>query len=135
MYNLETKNNNGFMSLFDEFNDFFTDTLAKDMKTNILENENDYVITSEIPGVNKDNVKIDVSDNTLTITVEKKNEGKNDNKNYIVKEISESTLTRSFYLDNMDEENITAKMDNGILTITVKKIKEVKPAVRKITIE
>lgn len=135
MYNLETKNNNGFMSLFDEFNDFFTDTLAKDMKTNILENENDYVITSEIPGVNKDNVKIDVSDNTLTITVEKKNEGKNDNKNYIVKEISESTLTRSFYLDNMDEENITAKMDNGILTITVSKIKEVKPAVRKITIE
>ena len=102
MYNLETKNNNGFMSLFDEFNDFFTDTLAKDMKTNILENENYYVITSEIPGVNKDNVKIDVSDNTLTITVEKKNEGKNDNKNYIVKEISESTLTRSFYLDNMD---------------------------------
>ena len=135
MYNLETKNNNGFMSLFDEFNDFFTDTLAKDMKTNILENENDYVITSEIPGVNKDNVKIDVSDNTLTITVEKKNEDKNDNKNYIVKEISESTLTRSFYLDNMDEENITAKMDNGILTITVSKIKEVKPAVRKITIE
>lgn len=135
MYNLETKNNNGFMSLFDEFNDFYTDTLAKDMKTNILENENDYVITSEIPGVNKDNVKIDVSDNTLTITVEKKNEGKNDNKNYIVKEISESTLTRSFYLDNMDEENITAKMDNGILTITVSKIKEVKPAVRKITIE
>ena len=135
MYNLETKNNNGFMSLFDEFNDFFTDTLAKDMKTNILENENDYVITSEIPGVNKDNVKIDVSDNTLTITVEKKNEDKNDNKNYIVKEISESTLTRSFYLDNMDEENITTKMDNGILTITVSKIKEVKPAVRKITIE
>ena len=135
MYNLENKNNNGFMSLFDEFNDFFTDTLAKDMKTNILENENDYVITSEIPGVNKDNVKIDVSDNTLTITVEKKNEDKNDNKNYIVKEISESTLTRSFYLDNMDEENITAKMDNGILTITVSKIKEVKPAVRKITIE
>ena len=137
MYNVEKKNNNNnFLSLFDDFNDFFNDTLAKDMKTNIVENETNYVITSEVPGVKKENVKIDVLDGMLTISISKKQENKeNEKKNYIVKEISESSYSRSFYLDNMDEENIQAKMDNGVLTITVEKMKEVKPQTKKITIE
>lgn len=135
MYNLESKKNNNYLSLFDEFDDFFTDKLGKDMKTNILENDDNYTVTSEIPGVSKENIKIDVDDNTLTISVNKKNTNKDEKKNYLVKEISETSLSRSFYLDDMDENNITAKMDNGILTITVGKIKEVKPQTKRITIE
>ena len=135
MYNLESKKNNNYLSLFDEFDDFFTDKLGKDMKTNILENDDNYTVTSEIPGVSKENIKIDVADNTLTIGVNKKNTNKDEKKNYLVKEISETSLSRSFYLDDMDENNITAKMDNGILTITVGKIKEVKPQTKRIAIE
>jgi len=135
MYNLESKKNNNYLSLFDEFNDLFDDVLGKDIKTNIMENDDNYVVTSEAPGVSKENIKIDVADNTLTISVCKKNTNNDEKKNYIVKEISESNVSRSFYLDDMDENNITAKMDNGILTITVGKLKEVKPAVRKISIE
>ena len=135
MYNLESKKNNNYLNLFDEFDDFFTDKLGKDMKTNILENDDNYTVTSEIPGVSKENIKIDVADNTLTISVNKKNTNKDEKKNYLVKEISETSLSRSFYLDDMDENNITAKMDNGILTITVGKIKEVKPQTKRITIE
>jgi len=135
MYNLESKKNNNYLSLFDEFDDFFTDKLGKDMKTNILENDDNYTVTSEIPGVSKENIKIDVADNNLTIGVNKKNTNKDEKKNYLVKEISETSLSRSFYLDDMDENNITAKMDNGILTITVGKIKEVKPQTKRITIE
>ena len=135
MYNLESKKNNNYLSLFDEFDDFFTDKLGKDMKTNILENDDNYTVTSEIPGVSKENIKIDVADNTLTISVNKKNTNKDEKKNYLVKEISETSLSRSFYLDDMDENNITAKMDNGILTITVGKVKEVKPQTKRITVE
>ena len=134
MYNLESKNKN-YMSLFDGFDEFFNDVLGKDLKTNILEQDDKYVLTSEIPGVSKENVKIDVADNTLTISVSKKNTTNNEKKNYLVKEISESDVSRSFYLDDMDENNVTAKMDNGILNITVGKIKEVKPQVRKISID
>lgn len=135
MYNLESKKNN-YMSVFDDFDEFLNDTLGKDLKTNILEQDDKYVLTSEIPGVSKENVKIDVADNTITISVSKKNTTtNNEKKNYLVKEISESNVSRSFYLDNMDENNITAKMDNGILNITVGKQKEVKPAVRKIAID
>jgi HSP20 family protein len=134
MYILESKNNN-CLSIFDEFNDLFGNVLEKDMKTNIMENADNYQVTSEIPGVSKENIKIDVADNTLTIRVNKKKKNKDEKKNYLVKEISESSLSRSFYLDEMDENNITAKMDNGILTITVGKVKEVKPQTRKIAIE
>jgi HSP20 family protein len=105
------------------------------MKTNVEETENNYIVTSEIPGVSKENIKIDASDGTLTISVSKKTTNKDENKNYLVKEISESALTRSFYLDDMDENNITAKMDNGILSIRVGKLKEVKPTTKQITIE
>ncbi len=135
MYNLESKKNN-YMSVFDDFDEFLNDALGKDLKTNILEQDDKYVLTSEIPGVSKENVKIDVADNTITISVSKKNTTtNNEKKNYLVKEISESNVSRSFYLDNMDDNNITAKMDNGVLNITVGKQKEVKPAVRKIAID
>ena len=135
MYNVENKKNNNYLNIFDEFNDFFTDVLGKDMKTNILEENDTYVVTCEIPGVAKENIKINVEDNTLTISVAKKETNKDEKKSYLVKEISESALTRQFYLEDMDENNISAKLDNGILTITVGKLKEVKPESRKIMIE
>lgn len=134
MYNLENKNDN-FLSVFDEFNNLFTDALGKDMKTNIHEDEDKYVVTSEVPGVAKENIKIDVDDNTLTINIFKNKNKKEQKTNYLVKEISESNVSRSFYLDDMDCNNINAKMDNGILTITIAKNKEIKSNVKKIMIE
>lgn len=134
MYNLENKKDNYF-GLFDEFNNLFSDALGKDMKTNILEEDDKYVVTSEVPGVDKKNIKIDVSDNTLVININKKSDKKEAKTNYLVKEISESNVSRSFYLDDMDENNVTAKMDNGILTITVLKNKEIKSGTKKIMIE
>lgn len=134
MYNLENKNNS-YLGLFDEFNNLFSDALGKDMKTNILEDDDKYVVTSEVPGVDKKNIKIDVSDNTLVININKKTDKKETKTNYLVKEISESNVSRSFYLDDMDANNITAKMDNGILTITVLKNKEIKSGIKKIMIE
>ncbi|MBQ9899538.1 MAG: Hsp20/alpha crystallin family protein [Acholeplasmatales bacterium] len=134
MYNLENKKDNYF-GLFDEFNNLFSDALGKDMKTNILEEDDKYVVTSEVPGIDKKNIKIDVSDNTLVININKKSDKKEAKTNYLVKEISESNVSRSFYLDDMDENNVTAKMDNGILTITVLKNKEIKSGIKKIMIE
>ena len=66
---------------------------------------------------------------------DKKTDKKETKTNYLVKEISESNVSRSFYLDDMDANNITAKMDNGILTITVLKNKEIKSGIKKIMIE
>ena len=133
MYNLERNNNCG-LNLFEEFDNFFANVLEKDMKTNIVDNENNYVITSELAGVKKEDIKINVEDDTLEISVTKKRE-KEDNKKYLLKEISESSYKRSFYLEDMDTNNISAKMENGVLSITIEKLKEVKPVQKKIVIE
>ena len=134
MYNLENKKNNNYLNIFDDFNDFFSGMLEKDMKTNVLENEDSYVLTSEVPGVSKNQININVEDNTLTIKVNKQ-ENKEEKKNYIVKERVEREVSRSFYLENMNEDEIEAKMDNGILTIKVMKLKEVKPKSKNIVID
>ena len=133
MYNLENRKNN-YLNLFDGFDDLFNGMLEKDMKTNIVENDDNYIITSEIPGVLKEQVNINVEDSTLTIKVNKQ-DVKEDKKNYIVKERVEKEVSRSFYLDNMNEDEIEAKMDNGILTIKVNKLKDIKPKQKTITIE
>ena len=133
MNNLENRKNN-YLNLFDGFDDLFNGMLEKDMKTNIVENDDNYIITSEIPGVLKEQVNINVEDSTLTIKVNKQ-DVKEEKKNYIVKERVEKEVSRSFYLDNMNEDEIEAKMDNGILTIKVNKLKDIKPKQKTITIE
>ena len=132
MYNLE-KNNNYGLNLFDDFNDFFCDVLGKDMKTNIMDDGEAYVVTSEIPGVAKENIKINLEDNTLTINV--KNESNCEKKEYLQKERVFMNMSRKYYLENSNPEEIKAKLADGILTINVGKIKPELPQKRTISIE
>ena len=115
--------------LLDEVNNFFNEAISKEMKTDIEEKNDSYVITCEVAGIKKENVSINVDDNTLTIEVNETLESDN-KKNYIVKERSSKYYSRSFYLEDIDENSITAKMENGVLTIEAKKVK--KPETKKI---
>lgn len=102
------------------------------LRTNIEETEKEYIVTVEVPGVSKKDITIDYEDSYLTISVEKKED--TSEKRYIRKEITETSFSRSFYLENVNEEKIKAKLDEGILTIKIEKAKpEVKN--RKIKID
>jgi HSP20 family protein len=91
------------------------------LRTNIEELESDYIVTVEVPGVSKKDITIDYDDSYLTISVEKKEE--NSNKKYLRKEITETSFSRSFYLENVNEDKIKAKLEDGILTIKIEKSK------------
>ena len=119
MMNLEKKGNNS-LSLFDAFNSMFNDAFAKEMKTDIEETDKEYVLSIEVPGVKKEEIELSFTNDTLTINV-KKEDKKEDNKNYITKEISTLEMNRSYYLDDVDENQIEAKLENGILTVNLKK--------------
>lgn len=93
------------------------------LRTNIEELESDYIVTVEVPGVSKKDITIDYDDSYLTISVEKKED--NSNKKYLRKEITETTFSRSFYLENVNEDKIKAKLEDGILTIKIEKSKPV----------
>ena len=91
------------------------------LRTNIEETENEYLVTVEAPGVSKKDVSIDYEDGYLTILVEKKED--NSERNYIRREITETSYKRSFYLENVNEDKIKAKLEDGILTIKIEKVK------------
>ena len=110
------------------------------MKTDIKENESGYDLAVELPGLKKEDMKIELNDGYMTITAESKREDseKDEKGNYIRCERYYGTSSRSFYVgEAVTQEDIKAKYEDGILKISVPK-KEVKPEIpeaKYITIE
>ena len=104
-------------------------------KVDIYETQDNYVINAELPGLTKDQINIDVNDNTLTIKGEKKFEEKVEKDNYVRVERSYGTFSRSFVLsDNVNTEGITANYKEGVLELTLPKKEEAKPKEIKVQI-
>ena len=131
MYNLE--NNKKENNLFDFFDNMLDGVFDKDMKTDIEETEDSYNLSVEVPGVSKDNIEISLEDDTLTINV--KNESNKENKEYLQKERVFMNMSRKYYLENSNPELIKAKLNDGVLNVTVGKVKTQLPPKRIITIE
>ena len=97
-------------------------------KVNIREDENGYEVELAAPGFEKKDFNINVEENVLTISSEKKEDQKEEDKNYSRREFSFQSFSRSFTLpDSADAEKIKAKYDNGILAISISKKEEAKP--------
>ena len=111
--------------LWDEmFRDpFFTEGESKLMKTDIKEKKDKYLIDIDLPGYEKDGIKIEIQDGYLTVhaKVDKEDDDKEKGK-YVRKERYTGECSRSFYVgDNVKEEDIKAKFKNGTLTLEVPK--------------
>ena len=107
---------------------FFTDYESKVMKTDIKEKKDKYLIDLELPGYEKENIKIDVEDGYLTVHAEmdSKNEEKEEGK-FVRKERYMGSCSRSFYVGTeVKNEDIKASFKNGILKIEVPKKEEKK---------
>ena len=93
------------------------------MKTDIKESENDYEINIDLPGYKKEDVQAELKDGYLVITA--KNEGSVEdasNKEYIRRERFYGTCSRSFYVGKaVQQEDITARFENGVLIMNVPK--------------
>ena len=116
--------------LFDEmFNDpFFTRGENKLMKTDIKEKHDHYELEVDLPGYEKENIKIELSDGYLTVHA-KMNKEVHDEKDrkYVHKERYVGECSRSFYVgDNIKEEDIKASFKNGTLKLTLPKEKQEK---------
>ena len=95
------------------------------MKTDVKENENDYELQVEVPGVNKENISIDYENGYVTIAAKtnKSKDEKDKEGNYIRRERYSGSYSRSYYVGKVDRESIKAKLDNGVLSIIVPKAK------------
>ena len=112
--------------LFDEmFRDpFFEGTESKVMKTDIKEKKDKYLIDIDLPGYEKEDIKMEISDGYLTVhaSVNKEVDDEKEKGKYVRKERYVGECSRSFYVgENVKEEEIKAKFKNGTLTIEVPK--------------
>ena len=112
-------------------NDLSDDDFLKRNKmpaVNVKENEKNYEIEVAAPGMKKEDFNIAVDNGILTISAESKDEKEQKEDNYTRREFSYSSFSRSFSLpQNVDEDNIKAKYENGVLYLTISKIEEEKP--------
>lgn len=125
---------NGYPSLFR--NDLTNSDFKPFAPVNVKEVENGYQLELVAPGFEKDDFKVSLDKNLLTISAEKKNEEEAKNEKQLRQEYKFQSFKRSFTLDeHIDAENIDAKYVNGVLTFTLPKKAEVKPAAKQISIQ
>ena len=93
----------------------------------VAERENEFVVKMELPGLSKEDVKLTIQDNMLTIRGEKKMEGEENASDYHRVERSYGSFQRCFTLGQaVKADKVDASFKDGILTITVPKAEEVK---------
>lgn len=123
----------------DLFDELFTSPLVSAssdsaFKMDVVDEGESYVISAHLPGVGRDEIDVELNEGRLSISVEKKETEEEKGKNYLHKETHEWSATRGVYLKDAATEGLSAKLDNGILTVTVPKQVE-KSNVTKIAID
>ena len=138
------KNSSGLANYYDPFRmmeqmerEFFGGQRYSSFSTDIRETENAYVLEADLPGFKKEDIHIDVSDNTLTISAERNSQSEEKDKDgsYLRRERSYGSFSRSFSLEGVDEQGIKAGFTDGVLTLTMPKLVPQQPASRRLEIE
>ena|SRR5437868_3453725 len=146
------KNGNNFNSLFPSntrselpnfFNDVFNQLIREDEKVtwmpavNVIERENDYKIDLAVPGLDKKDFNIEVENNVLVVSGERKEEKIEEKDKVTTREFHYGSFKRSFTLpETADAEKINATYNNGVLSVSIAKKEEAKQkAKRQISVE
>jgi len=134
--------NNFSDDLFQNFPSLFRDGQnAYNMKhstpVNVIETESGYRLDVVAPGLNKEDFKVELENNILTISVEKKAEEEKKDEKFVRREYTFQSFKRSFTIDekSIDAENISAQYVNGVLTLNLPRKEEVKASTKQITIQ
>ncbi len=123
------QNSSNVDAVFDQFfNSFFNDDVfvsfdklnaVSSFLVDVLDDGDKYIVEAELPGIAKEDVKLEYHDQHLTITAKRPQLSLDSN--YIRRERCAGELKRSFYIDNILPDEINANFDNGILTVTLHK--------------
>jgi HSP20 family protein len=114
-----------FEDVFNEkVSPFFSSMMTPSFKVDISEDDNAIFIDADMPGIKKEDIKVSMADDVLSISAERVQSEEEKKKGYHRVERSWGCLNRSFTVgENVDTENIEAKYDNGVLCVVVPKVK------------
>jgi HSP20 family protein len=131
-------------SLFEDFFSNFPSRIMNEefsgnnqtVPANIRENANAYILEIVAPGMDKSDFKVNIDNNILTVSAEKKSETKEENERQVRREFNYKSFTRSFTVDEtIQSDKIQAKYENGVLFIDLPKKEEVKISPKEISIQ
>ena len=100
--------------------------MSANMKVDVKDNGDAYELTADLPGMEKKDITLHYENNYLTIEAsrDESSEQKDDAGNYIRRERHTGSISRSFYIDNIDETKVSAEFDAGVLKVTLPKAPE-----------
>ena len=123
------------------FDDFFKDpffsgfsAIGSPIRANVKETDKEYIVEAEIPGVKKEDIMINITDDVLTLGVDMKEEKNEESEGYIYKERSSGSYKRCFHVRNIKNEDVKAQYTDGILTVVLPK-NDIESGTRRIEIE
>lgn len=122
------QSNGRFDDFFSVMDDFFNETspfrrslVNQSFKLDVRENDNQYCVEAELPGVKKEEIQLELEDGRLTISVQRDETSEETKGNYIHRERRVGSMQRCLYLDGAVAEDVKASFKDGILEITVPK--------------
>lgn len=130
-----------FDGWFDDFMPMFSRKEMKEfnsiMKTDVKETEKNYILDVDLPGFKKEDVNLNLENGYLTISAKREHKVDNENRkeNFVRRERSFGQFSRSFYVGDVEQDEIEAHLENGILTIKLPKEEEKKAKSNRIEIK
>ena len=128
--------------LFDELDRLFTTSVTEGEEADygpavdVYQTDDEVVVKAQLPGVKKDDLTVNIQDNTLTIRAETRREEEVEEEGYFRRELRYGTWARRLPLPApVDEEQVTAKLGDGVLEVRAKKTEEVEEAGKKIEVQ
>lgn len=132
---------NARMTAFDPFREmeqmersFFGNGVNSMFRTDVTDTGSAFKIEAELPGFKKEDINIDIENDCMTITAERKYDEETGKKNFIKRERFYGSVSRSFDVSGVDVEGIDAEYADGILNLTLPKKAETVPPTRKLQI-
>lgn len=114
--------------VFDLFDDFFKPTYSREynFRVDVRDAKDKYIVDASLPGIEKNDVSVKYEDEVLIISINKEQEVEenNENEKYLHREIVKYNASRRISLKDVDPKKLKASMNNGILTVTLPKLKE-----------
>lgn len=116
--------------------DFLTpqNYFGNSFRVDLKENDNEYIVEADLPGIKKEAIDLSYENNYLTVTAKREDTVEDKSGNYVRRERSYGEFKRSFYIDNVDESKIDASFNDGVLRINLPKIDKTKISRRRIDI-
>jgi HSP20 family protein len=124
------------------FNDFWPWAPAEgqhgfgeNLKVNVVENKDNFTLTAEVPGLTEKDIEIEIKDGRMTLKGHVEESHEKEEKDYRMREFSRRSFERSFTIgEGVDQDNISAKLENGVLKLVLPKKEEAKPKMVKVAI-